>query len=122
MNEFDTTNPSQAIQNQPTDDDRLMAALIYVSSFFGSFIAPLIIWIIKRDESTFIDRTGKNYWNFFISYSIWLTVSTLLMFILIGIIIAPIIAILMFIFTIVGAIKAYQGEDYLPPLSIPFFK
>lgn len=122
MNEFDTKNPSQAIQNQPTDDDRLMAALIYVSSFFGSFIAPLIIWIIKRDESTFIDRTGKNYWNFFISYSIWLTVSTLLMFILIGIIIAPIIAILMFIFTIVGAIKAYQGEDYLPPLSIPFFK
>ncbi|WP_251517880.1 MULTISPECIES: DUF4870 domain-containing protein [Staphylococcus] len=122
MNEFDTKNPSQAIQNQPTDDDRLMAALIYVSSFFGSFIAPLIIWIIKRDESTFIDRTGKNYWNFFISYSIWLTISTLLMFILIGIIIAPIIAILMFIFTIVGAIKAYQGEDYLPPLSIPFFK
>ncbi|MEY9141888.1 putative Tic20 family protein [Mammaliicoccus lentus] len=42
--------------------------------------------------------------------------------IIIGIILLPILAILVFIFTIIGAVKAYQGETYLPPLSIRFIK
>ena len=44
------------------------------------------------------------------------------MLILIGFVLLPIIVILNFIFTIVAAVKAYNGEDYLPPLSIRFFK
>ncbi|MGJ5715088.1 DUF4870 domain-containing protein [Staphylococcus equorum] len=53
---------------------------------------------------------------------IWLIVASIAMFIIIGFILFPIIAILNFIFTIVAAVKAYNGEDYLPPLSIRFFK
>lgn len=34
--------------NVPTDDERLMAVLIYVTSFFTSIIGPLLIWLIKR--------------------------------------------------------------------------
>lgn len=89
---------------------------------FHYILAPLVIWLIKREDSAFVDRAGKNYFNFLISYVIWLTVSTILMFILIGFILFPIFAILNFIFTIVAAVKAYNGEDYLPPLSIRFFK
>ncbi|MEY8626639.1 DUF4870 domain-containing protein, partial [Staphylococcus equorum] len=60
--------------------------------------------------------------NFLLSYMIWLIVASIAMFIIIGFILFPIIAILNFIFTIVAAVKAYNGEDYLPPLSIRFFK
>ncbi|MGE7364597.1 DUF4870 domain-containing protein, partial [Staphylococcus cohnii] len=28
-----------------------MATLIYVLSFFTTFLAPLIIWLIKREDS-----------------------------------------------------------------------
>lgn len=107
---------------EPDADARLMATLIYVLSFFTSLIAPLIIWLIKREESPFIDRAGKNYLNFLLSYLIWVTVATVAILIIIGIIILPILVLLNFIFTIVAAVKAYNGEDYLPPLSIRFFK
>lgn len=123
MDEQYNTNQSSAVINQePSSDDRLMGTLIYVLSFFTSLIAPLIIWLIKREDSPFIDKTGKNYFNFLLSYMIWLIVASIAMFIIIGFILFPIIAILNFIFTIVAAVKAYNGEDYLPPLSIRFFK
>ena len=122
-----TTHLDEQVSNtygnqEPDADARLMATLIYVLSFFTSLIAPLIIWLIKRDESPFVDRAGKNYLNFLLSYLIWITVASIAIFIIIGIIILPILLLLNFIFTIVAAVKAYNGEDYLPPLSIRFFK
>lgn len=120
--QYNTNQSSTVINQEPSSDDRLMGTLIYVLSFFTSLIAPLIIWLIKREDSPFIDKTGKNYFNFLLSYMIWLIVASIAMFIIIGFILFPIIAILNFIFTIVAAVKAYNGEDYLPPLSIKFFK
>ncbi|PHK50261.1 DUF4870 domain-containing protein [Staphylococcus edaphicus] len=123
MVEFDNNQQTNLYVNQESDSDaRLMATLIYVLSFFTSIIAPLIIWLIKREDSPFVDRAGKNFFNFVLSYVIWLSIATIAMLILIGFILFPIIAILHFIFTIVAAVKAYNGEDYLPPLSIRFFK
>lgn len=120
--QYNTNQSSTVINQEPSSDDRLMGTLIYVLSFFTSLIAPLIIWLIKREDSPFIDKTGKNYFNFLLSYMIWLIVASIAMFIIIGFILFPIIAILNFIFTIVAAVKAYNGEYYLPPLSIRFFK
>lgn len=110
------------VNQEPNSDARLMATLIYVLSFFTSLIAPLIIWLIKREDSPFVDRAGKNYFNFLLSYVIWSIIGTITMLILIGFVLLPIIVILNFIFTIVAAVKAYNGEDYLPSLSIRFFK
>lgn len=120
--QFDEQVSNTYGNQEPDADARLMATLIYVLSFFTFLIAPLIIWLIKRDESPFVDRAGKNYLNFLLSYLIWITVASIAIFIIIGIIILPILLLLNFIFTIVAAVKAYNGEDYLPPLSIRFFK
>ncbi|MGW7887026.1 DUF4870 domain-containing protein [Staphylococcus xylosus] len=120
--QFDEQVSNTYGNQEPDADARLMATLIYVLSFFTSLVAPLIIWLIKRDESPFVDRAGKNYLNFLLSYLIWITVASIAIVIIIGIIILPILVLLNFIFTIVAAVKAYNGEDYLPPLSIRFFK
>ncbi|MDT3995693.1 DUF4870 domain-containing protein, partial [Mammaliicoccus fleurettii] len=64
----------------------------------------------------------KDYLNFFISYTIWSIVSGLLCLILIGFILIPILTVLLFVFTIIGAMKSYNGETYLPPFSIRFIK
>ena len=53
------------------NDDRLLACLIYVTSFFTAIIGPLLIWIIKKEESELINFHGKQYFNFFISYTIY---------------------------------------------------
>lgn len=115
------TEHTEVYQQFPTEDARLFACLIYVLSFFVSIIGPLIIWLIKGNESYFVNKTAKNYFNFLISYTIWMIVASLLCLVLIGLIILPILGILVIVFTVVAAVKAYNGEEYLIPLSIRFF-
>ncbi len=62
----------------PSRDERVLATLLYVSSFFTVFIGPLIIWMLKKEESSFIDYHGKEYFNFLISYSIYSFASIIL--------------------------------------------
>ncbi|MGM0845361.1 MAG: DUF4870 domain-containing protein [Bacillota bacterium] len=100
---------------ESTKEERLLAAFIYIISFFTAFIGPLVIWLIKKDESKYIDYHGREYMNFLISYFIYGLISSLLMFVLIGFVLAPIVGLLAFIFTILGAIKAYEGEYYRIP-------
>lgn len=104
------------------DDERLMAMLIYLSSLFTSFIGPLVIWMMKRDESDFVDFHGKEYINFLITYTIYFAVAGLSMIVLIGFILLPLLGAMLFIFTIMAAIKAYGGAMWRIPLIIRFIK
>ncbi|MGM8213276.1 DUF4870 domain-containing protein [Virgibacillus sp. W0430] len=106
----------------PTSDERMIAMLMYIVSFFVPVLGPLIIWLIKRDDSDFIDFHGKEYFNFFISFTIYSIISTILMLVLVGFILIIVIAILMFIFTLIALIKAYNGERYRIPLTIRLLK
>jgi uncharacterized protein len=102
----------------PSKDERILATMIYVSSFFTVFIGPLLIWLLKKEDSSFVDYHGKEYFNFLISYSIYSVVSIVLMLIVIGIITIWLVGILAFIFTIIAAIKAFDGQEYRIPLTI----
>lgn len=99
----------------PTNDERLLAAAIYVVSFFTAFVGPLIIWLLKKNDSDFIDYHGKEYLNFIISYSVYSIISAILMLVLIGFVTIWIVGIASFIFTIIAAIKAYEGKEYRIP-------
>ena len=102
--------------------DKLWAVAIYISSFFFVLIGPLVIWLLKKNDSDFIDYHGKEYFNFLISYSIYFLIAIILVFIGIGIILAWVIGIYVTVFTIVAAVKAYNGDYYHIPLAIRFFK
>jgi uncharacterized protein len=106
----------------PSNDERLLAAAIYVSSFFTAIIGPLLIWLLKRDSSHLVDYHGKEYLNFIISYSVYSIVSMLLMIVLIGFITIWIVGIAAFVFTIIAAIKAYEGQEYRIPLIFRLIK
>lgn len=99
----------------PSNEERLLATGIYVISFFTVFIGPLIIWLLKRNDSAFIDYHGKEYFNFIITYAIYGVISAILMLVLIGVLLLWVVGVLTVVFTIVGAIKAYQGEEYRIP-------
>jgi uncharacterized protein len=103
-------------------DERLFAAGIYVLSLFFPVLAPLIIWLLKREQSSFIDYHGKEYFNFFISYTVYFIISGLLMIVLIGFITTPILGVMLLVFTIIAAVKAYEGNDYRFPLIFRIIK
>jgi len=60
------------MNNQTTNPDKTMAALIHLSTFskffipFGNFIFPLILWTAKKQDP-FVDEHGKQTINFQIS-------------------------------------------------------
>ncbi|WP_413309432.1 DUF4870 domain-containing protein [Bacillus sp. 1P10SD] len=103
-------------------EERLLAAGIYVLSLFFPVLAPLIIWLLKKDQSSFIDYHGKEYFNFFISYTVYFIISGLLMIVLVGFVTTPVLGIMLLVYTIIAAIKAYEGNDYRFPLIFRLIK
>ena len=106
----------------PNKDERMMGMFIYLISFFTAVIGPLIIWVIKKDESEFIDFHGKEYFNFFISYTVYTFIASLLTLVLIGFVFIPILVIMYFVFTLIALFKAYNGERYRIPLIFRIIK
>ncbi|WNF36781.1 DUF4870 domain-containing protein [Bacillaceae bacterium IKA-2] len=96
-------------------DERTLAMLIYLISFFTAFIGPLIIWLLKKDESDFIDHHGREYFNFMISFTVYSIISAILILVALGVFMLIILGIAGFILTIVAAIKALDGEYYRFP-------
>ena len=107
---------------EPTSEERTMGMLIYLLSFFTTIIGPLIIWLLKKDESEFINYHGKEYFNFFISYTIYGLISSFLTVILIGLVMIPIFGLMYLIFTLIALFKAHKGEYYRIPLIFRIIK
>jgi len=84
-------------------------------------LGPLIIWLIKKDASPYLDAQGRELLNFQISYLIYALVSFVLCFILIGFPLLVVIGIAMLVLTIIGIVSAAEGKVYRFPLTIRMF-
>lgn len=97
-------------------DERIYAMIIYAISYFTAFVGPIVLWLLKKNDSEFIDYHGRQYLNFLISYIIYYMISGILVLILVGVILIWILGILQLIFTIIAAVRAFEGKYY----TIPF--
>ena len=103
-------------------DVRMWAMICHLSALvgyiipLGNIIGPLVVWQVKKDESPFIDEHGREAVNFQISYMIYFIVAVLSVFLLVGFLLIPIVAVAQVVFVIIAAIKANSGESY----KIPF--
>ena len=88
----------------------------------GNIIGPLVIWLIKKDESEFVSDQGKEALNFQISVTIYMIVSAILIVIVIGIFLLIAIGIFMLVMIIIAAVKASSGEKYRYPFTIRLIK
>ena len=101
---------------------------MHLSQFLGilipglGYIAPIVLWLMNKENNQNVDRHGKNIVNFMISMIIYFAIAGILCFVLIGIPILIVLAILDFVFIIVAAIKANNGEYWKYPFSIEFIK
>jgi len=102
--------------------------LMHLSQYSGFIIpyaglgVPIVMWVLNKDKSDVIDQHGKNILNWIISSTIYLFASLILTFLVIGIFTLIALIICYFIFTIIGAVKASNGEMYKYPLTITFVK
>ena len=110
------------------DQARTWAMICHLSAFvgiiipFGSIIAPLVIWLIKRAESPFIDDQGKEALNLQLSVLVYAIISGLLIYIFIGYLLLLALIIFNYVMVIMAALKANRGEMFRYPLCIRFIK
>ena len=89
---------------------------------FAGFVAPILIWQLKKKDIPELDAHGKVVLNWIISALIYGFVCFLLMFIVIGIPLLIVLGIVCVAFPIIGGIKANDGQLWKYPLSIQFLK
>lgn len=106
----------------PSSDDKTMAILSHILSIVGGFLAPLIIYLIKKDSSPYVTAHAKESLNFQLTMLIAYIVCGILTVILIGLILFPLLMLANLILVIMATIKASENKFYKYPFSIKFVK
>lgn len=134
LDSVDTT--SRTVDTASTDRNWAagahLAALVaaFATSWFAGIagaVAALVVWLMIRDRSTFAAAHAKEALNFNVSMCLYAVASLVLVVFTLGLgllVAVPLwigLAIAWVVFTIVAAVKAYEGEMYRYPLTIRLF-
>jgi len=110
---------------QPSEE-KTMGMLAHVLGGVTCIVGPLIIWLIKKEESPFVDDQGKEALNFQITVGIGYVAATVIGMIPFGACISallfPAIWIVSLVFAIIGGLAANKGEVYRYPFALRFVK
>ncbi len=106
----------------PSSEDRTMGMLCHLLAIFTGFLGPLIIWLVKKDQSPFVDDQGKEALNFQLTMLIGWVIAFVTSFFCIGFFIGAALVVVNLVFCILATIKANQGIAYRYPINIRFIK
>ena len=118
------TNPTAAVPA----DARTWAAIAHFSGYLGfliplgNVVGPFVGWLIKSDGHEFVADQCKEALNFQISMTIYLAVTFLLSFLLIGVPFLIGVVVLWLGLTMLGAIRALDGARWRCPHMLPILR
>ena len=120
---------STAPATSPTQDERTWGMFAHLSAFAvfifpvgGNIIAPLIIWLTRRETSAFVEQEAKEALNFNITVALGGIVCGMLTFAGIGVPLGLVLFLGWLVMTVVAAVKATEGSGYRYPISVRFVK
>lgn len=105
-----------------SSDDKTWGMIAWGAAYFLPIIGPLVVMMTKGKESPFVRSNAVEALNFGIVVTIAYVVGFILTVILVGILLVLAAAVVHVIFCIIGAIKAYGGEEYRCPVNIRMVK
>lgn len=105
----------------PTSDDKTMAILSHILCIVAGFLAPLIIYLVKKD-SPYVMSHAKESLNFQLTMLVAWIVCFILMFVLIGIFLMFFLGIANLVLIIIATIRASENKIYHYPFSIKFVR
>lgn len=112
-------NREERFETPPTSEERTLAILCHVLGFFLSFLVPLIIFLVKKDESPYVTAHAKEALNFQITF---LLVVIGLFITVIGIFLVWIVAIVGMVLAIIATVKAAEDKLYRYPFTLRLIK
>ncbi len=102
-----------------SQDEKTLAIVMHVFGLIGlPILGPLIVWIMKKDQSPYLDAQGRELLNFQLSYLIYFIAAFLLLIVLVGLVLLPVLSIAWLVLTIVGLVNAADGKLYRFPVII----
>jgi uncharacterized protein len=115
--------PPPGMPPVPTSEERNWALAAHVGSlvaawFAMGFLAPLLVLLVKGQDSPFVRRHAVESLNFQISLLIYLVASGILVLLIIGIFMLIALGIFALVVIILATIAASNGQDYRYPLTI----
>ncbi|MFE5323594.1 DUF4870 domain-containing protein [Paenibacillus sp. NPDC056579] len=105
-----------------SSEERNLALLAHILCLIVGVIAPLIIYLMKKDESAYVTEHAKESLNFQISMIIYSIIAGILCFAIIGFVLLPILGVFALIVIIIATIRASKGQHYEYPLTIRLVK
>jgi uncharacterized Tic20 family protein len=117
-----------------TADDKQWAMLAHLSAMVAmalggaTFLGPLIVWIIKKDQSKFVDYHGKEALNFQLNILIYTLIAVAVTVATCGVgafVTVPFLiglGIYVIIISIIAGMKANNGEWYKYPMTLRMIK
>ena len=112
--------PPEAAATDPAvkPEDRSMAMLCHLLGIFTWFLGSLIVWLIKKDQSKFVDEQGKEALNFQLTLLIGDLIGIATIPFCVGAFIITGVYVVRIVFCIVAAVAVNRGEHYRYPFAI----
>jgi len=127
MNTTDT--PSTTPGSSLSQDERnwgmighLSALAAFIAPFLGGVLGPLIVYLVKRDQSAFVADAAREALNFNITVAIGYAICGCLAIVFIGIPLLIALWIAWLVLVIVAGVRASEGIQYRYPATIRFVK
>jgi hypothetical protein len=103
---------------QPNSDDRLWIVFSHISMLLGvGIVLPLVIYLVKKDDSPVVAGHAKEALNFHISILIY---SAICVATCVGAPLAIGVGIFGMVFAIIAAVKSGEPIPYRYPLTLRF--
>lgn len=121
-------NTTNAPSSSLSQEDRNWGMIAHLSSLsgliipFGSILGPLIVYLVKRDQSAFATDCAREALNFNITVAIGFLIGLCLSLVFIGIPLMVALFVAWLVLTIIAAVRASEGTQYRYPATIRFVK
>ena len=99
-----------------SSDERLWATLAHLSIAVAAVVGPLVIWLVKKDESPFVADQAKEALNFQLSVFI---ASLVLLITIVG---PAVVGICGLVYAILAGMEANKGVNYRYPYTLRLIK
>ena len=100
----------------------IVALVGLLGNGIGFVLGPLLVWMIKKEDHPFVDEQGKEAVNFQITMMLLAIACVPLAFFVIGLLLLPFVLLAAVVFSVIGAVKANEGQRYRYPFALRLIK
>ncbi len=114
--------------SHPSERERAWVAAMHATSLLGfliplgNVIAPLVLWLIARRTSPFVDEQGREALNFNLSIALYAVIAGILILLPVGLVILIATAGMLLVLPIVATVQGARGQEFHYPAAIGFIR